>query len=140
MTGTYGTASSLTVLRTFVLCLAALPMVISPPFLAAAGNEKDLGPKGPPEGFSPRWSEGDTWTQKVFYRKLMLGRKQREDKEDRAEQEDAIYWVYRVTKIQNLGEAKLSRVLVKDKDKARSEVASLKRHWKIELRHWSGGL
>ena len=96
--------------------------------LSSGAGEDTLGPKGPPpelRAMSPQWEKGDSWTVKVFYRSLALGKKRREKQEERREMDSTLFWTYKVTKTRQYSKAELIRVQVKDRNKERSEIASL---------------
>ena len=98
--------------------------------LAVLSNAKDwmYGPKGPPadlRAMSPQWEKGSTWTTKTFYRALALGKENRKRQGRRLDLDTPFYWTYKVTKTREYNKAELIRLQVKDKNKKRTDVASL---------------
>ena len=86
------------------------------------------GPSGPPanlRAMSPQWEKGSTWTVKTFYRALSLGKENRKKQSKRLDMNTAFYWTYKVTKTRDYNKAELVRVQVKDKNRKRTDVASL---------------
>jgi len=109
---------------TTVLTLACILMIATP----AAAADTPIGPAGPPSiarPIDPAWDDGASWTVKVFYRSLSLGKEDRLAQKQRQELDTPVYWVYKVTKRHVQDTHELIRVQVKDKDKRRSEIASL---------------
>lgn len=80
---------------------------------------------GEPSVVAPRWSRGDSWTVKTDYARLTLGRRHQPAPPTDEVMDEAVFWVFRVTKVAERDGVRLVRMQVRDRDGGKTEVASL---------------
>ncbi len=122
--------------RSAAVALAALlPAVRADPAPTASGAGTPVPSEGAVDLAAPRWTQGDTWTLKVTYSPLALGKEARAEEEKRRREQKGklgqrdqaltAYWIYKVTSVEEKSDGRqLSIVQVKDKDGERGGLGS----------------
>ena len=113
----------------------------APLALALAATASWAAPAATPDLAAPRWSRGDTWTLKVRYRTLVLGKEARAKAREEAaapaprpgslaarlkrEERLTTYWTFKVTGAEAAPAGRMALVQAKDKDGAKDALSSL---------------
>jgi hypothetical protein len=78
------------------------------------------------KSFTPKWVEGTTWTEIVSYRKLSLGKVDREKDEDSRQDSSSLMWEYKVTrKLARPDTTTMFKVQARNVEKSSREIAAL---------------
>lgn len=124
------------VVVSLALALVAAPSWGAPVSARAAPAEA----AGPVQLVAPTWTRGDTWTLKVRYRPLVLGKEARRKAAAaaarparrgslaarlRREQRLTTYWTFKVAGVEQVPGGRMALVQAKDKDGAKDALSSL---------------